>query len=90
MNAIDQGLADRDALLAMLVAEDRWAAAALKNADDLALLRRIAKAPLPDAMALAIERAWMRGHSRRLISTALGVTSADLSPYVAAMYAVPR
>ena len=87
MNRIDQRIQDRETLLAMLVSDDRWATAALKRSDDLALLRRIAKAPLDDARALAVERAWMRGTPRNQIAKALGITDDELCPYVAAIYA---
>ncbi|WP_022886339.1 hypothetical protein [Glaciibacter superstes] len=88
MNRIDQAIKDRDEILALLVGHDRRAVSALEHGEDLELLRRITKAPLDAALPLAIERAWMRGHSRRSILKASGVTHEQLDSHVAGMYRV--
>lgn len=87
MNMIDRRIQDRDTLLALLVSGDRYAAAALARKDDMAVLRRIAKAGITDAWPLAIERAMMRGRGRRDITKALGISPADLNHYIADIYA---
>lgn len=87
MNRIDQSIQDSKTLLMMLIEHDRWAVAALERKDDLALLRRIAKAPIEDALSLAIERALMRGHGDHAIAKALGITRAELNHHIAAIYA---
>lgn len=86
MNTIDRKIADRDILLGALIANDRFAVAALARKDDLALLRRIANAGITDAVPLAVARACDRGNGMLRIARALGVTVAEVEPHVAAMY----
>ena len=84
MNTIDRKIADRDVLLGSLIAADRFAVAALERKDDLALLRRIAKACIIDAVPLAVERASLRGNGNVKIARALGVAVAEVESHVAA------
>lgn len=81
-----QGTEDRNALLGTLVGGDRWAAAALERGDDLALLRRIVKAGIFDAVQLAVERAWMRGGDHWEIARAIGEDAETFQPRIAAIY----
>lgn len=86
MNYIERRIADRDALLGILVCGDRYAAAALARDDDMALLRRITKAGLADALFLAVQRALLRGHGDYLVRKALGLTVDEYRPIVATIY----
>lgn len=70
-NRIDERIADRDALLRLLIANDRHALAALDRGDDLAVIRRIVKASLTDALGIAVERAGSRGHATRYVNRAV-------------------
>lgn len=78
LNRIDQMIADRDAVLRLALEGDRYALRALEHGDDIALLRRIAKAGLVGARGIAVQRAESRGHARHLIARALGVTTVEV------------
>lgn len=87
MTTIERAVSDRNALLAMVVGGDHWATAALERGDDLALLRRITKAGLTEALPLAIERACMRGEGMLKMARAAGLTVDELRSHIATIYA---